>query len=204
MTHQKRTMEAADSLYGVSMGGDGISKVISRRLPAREARLEATARRDARVVRSVRRRRRPPDRGEPEPETDSAERRRGMFSRLRENLRKTRQALGAEIQATLFEEVNEETWERLEEALIYADVGAATTAKVVGQLEREATEGGLTGGEQLSARLTELLAEIAQVGDDRIDLSAKPTVILMAGVNGTGKTTTSWQARASPQPRARK
>jgi len=37
VTHQKRTMEAADSLYGVSMGGDGISKVISRRLPAREA-----------------------------------------------------------------------------------------------------------------------------------------------------------------------
>ncbi len=133
----------------------------------------------------------PPEGGEHEPEADSAERRRGMFSRLRENLRKTRQALGAEIQATLFEEVNEETWERLEEALIYADVGAATTAKVVGQLEREATEGGLTGGEQLSARLTELLAEIARVGDDRIDLSAKPTVILMAGVNGTGKTTTS-------------
>lgn len=133
----------------------------------------------------------PADGGEQEPETDGAERRRGMFSRLRENLRKTRQALGAEIQATLFEEVNEETWERLEEALIYADVGAATTAKVVGQLEREATDGGLTGGEELSARLTELLAEIARVGDDHIDLSAKPTVILMAGVNGTGKTTTS-------------
>ena len=79
-----------------------------------------------------------------------AEQRRGMFSRLRENLRKTRQALGAEIQATLFEEVNDETWERLEEALIYADVGARTTAQVVGQLEREATEGGITGGEALS------------------------------------------------------
>jgi fused signal recognition particle receptor len=126
-------------------------------------------------------------------DTDVAveEKRRGMFSRLRENLRKTRQALGAEIQATLFEEVNDETWERLEEALIYADVGARTTAQVVGQLEREATEGGITGGEALSARLTELLADIARVGDDHIDLRAKPTVILMAGVNGTGKTTTT-------------
>jgi len=74
----------------------------------------------------------PADGSEQEPETDGAERRRGMFSRLRENLRKTRQALGAEIQATLFEEVNEETWERLEEALIYADVGAATTARSSG------------------------------------------------------------------------
>jgi fused signal recognition particle receptor len=126
-----------------------------------------------------------------EPEAVVTEKRRGMFSRLRDNLRKTRQALGAEIQATLFEEVNEETWERLEEALIYADVGARTTAQVVGQLEREATEGGITGGEALSGRLTELLAEIARVGDDHIDLRAKPTVILMAGVNGTGKTTTT-------------
>jgi fused signal recognition particle receptor len=133
----------------------------------------------------------PADGGQPEPQAEGSERRQGMFSRLRENMRKTRQALGAEIQATLFEEVNDETWERLEEALIYADVGARTTAKVVGQLEREATEGGITGGEELSARLTELLAEIARVGDDHIDLSPKPTVILMAGVNGTGKTTTS-------------
>jgi len=121
----------------------------------------------------------------------AVEKRRGMFSRLRENLRKTRQALGAEIQATLFEEVNEETWERLEEALIYADVGARTTAQVVGQLEREATEGGITGGEALTERLTELLGDIARVGDDHIDLRHKPTVILMAGVNGTGKTTTT-------------
>src|ERR1700752_1064295 len=67
------------------------------------------------------------------------EKRVGRFRRLRENMRKTRQALASEIQATLFEELNEETWERLEEALIYADVGAATTAKVVAQLEQEAT-----------------------------------------------------------------
>ncbi len=119
------------------------------------------------------------------------EKRVGRFRRLRENLRKTRQALGAEIQATLFEEVDDETWERLEEALIYADVGARTTARVVEQLEREATAGGIVGGEALTNRLIELLAEIAKTGDDRIDLRPKPTVILMAGVNGTGKTTTS-------------
>jgi fused signal recognition particle receptor len=119
------------------------------------------------------------------------EKRVGRFRRLRENLRKTRQALSAEIQATLFEEVNEETWERLEEALIYADVGARTTARVVGQLEQEATAGGIVGGEALTNRLIELLAEIARAGDDHIDVRPKPTVILMAGVNGTGKTTTA-------------
>jgi len=105
-------------------------------------------------------------------------------------MRKTRQALTSEIQATLFEDLSDETWERLEEALIYADVGARTTAQVVEQLEREATGGAITGGEALTARLTELLADIARTGDDRIDLSPRPTVILVAGVNGTGKTTT--------------
>jgi fused signal recognition particle receptor len=123
-------------------------------------------------------------------EAETQERRRGMFRRLRENLRKTRQALTTEIQATLFEDLSDETWERLEEALIYADVGARTTAQVVEQLEREATEGGITGGEALTNRLTELLAGIARAGEDKIDLRHEPTVILVAGVNGTGKTTT--------------
>jgi fused signal recognition particle receptor len=120
----------------------------------------------------------------------TGERRVGRFRRLRENLRKTRQALTSEIQATLFEELDDGTWERLEEALIYADVGARTTAQVVGALEREATSGEVTGGEALTARLTELLAGMARTGEDRIDITPTPTVILMVGVNGTGKTTT--------------
>src|ERR1700733_3628421 len=124
------------------------------------------------------------------PAADEPERRVGRFRRLRESLRKTRQALQSEIQATLFEDLSDETWERLEEALIYADVGASTTAKVVAQLELEASENKLTGGQELSDRLVELLTEIAKTGDDRIDLRAEPTVILVAGVNGTGKTTT--------------
>jgi fused signal recognition particle receptor len=135
----------------------------------------------------------------PEPASEGEERRMGRFRRLRENLRKTRQALTSEIQATLFEDLSDESWERLEEALIYADVGASTTAQVVEQLEREASGGAISGGEALTNRLTELLAEIARTGDDRIDLRAQPAVILVAGVNGTGKTTTvgklAWHLR---------
>ena len=131
---------------------------------------------------------------------ESAEQRRGFFRRLRENMRKTREALAAEVQATLFEgDLDEQTWERLEEALIYADVGARTTAQVVEQLEREAEEGGLAGGEQLTERLAQLLAELARTGDDTIDIRPDPTVILVVGVNGTGKTTTigklAWHLR---------
>lgn len=118
-----------------------------------------------------------------------AERPGGLFRRLRQNLSKTRQVLGSEIQATLFTTIDEKTWERLEEALIMADVGASTTASVVETLEREVAEGGLNGGEALSERLIGLLADTARSEDWQIDLRAKPTVILTVGVNGTGKTT---------------
>jgi fused signal recognition particle receptor len=123
---------------------------------------------------------------EPEP----PEERRGFFRRLRESMSKTREALGAEIQATVFGPLNDETWERLEETLIYADVGAQTTAQIVGRLETEAAGGNLTGGEELQSRLTELLADAARVGEPVIDLRHHPAVILVVGVNGTGKTTT--------------
>src|SRR4051812_14869831 len=96
--------------------------------------------------------------------------RRGFFRRLRENLSKTREALTSEIQATLFETLDEETWERLEEALIMADVGASTTASVVGRLEQEATSGEVEGGPALQDRLVELLAGIAKTGVDTIDV----------------------------------
>jgi fused signal recognition particle receptor len=125
--------------------------------------------------------------------------RRGLLRRLRESMAKTRQALGSEIQATLFQTLDEETWERLEEALIMADVGAPTTAAVVQQLEQEVSSEGLEGGEALSERLIELLAQTARVGDGRIDLTSRPTVIMAVGVNGTGKTTTigklAWHLR---------
>jgi len=115
---------------------------------------------------------------------------RGLFHRLRESMSKTRAALGAEVQATLFGVLDEQTWERLEEALIMADVGASTTAAVVGTLESEVAEGGLEGGAALSERLIALLSETASVGDGRIDLRHEPTVLMAVGVNGTGKTTT--------------
>jgi fused signal recognition particle receptor len=135
-----------------------------------------------------------------EAEPEREERHRGFFRRLRQNMRKTREALAAEVQATLFEgDLDEQTWERLEEALIYADVGARTTAEVVEKLEREAEEGSLQGGEALTNRLAELLADLARTGDDKIDLRPDPAVILVVGVNGTGKTTTigklAWHLR---------
>ena len=123
----------------------------------------------------------------------------GLLARLRQSLARTREALGSEIQATLFATLDEQTWERLEEALIMADVGAATTSSVVTELEADAASGRLQGGEQLTERLIELLAHAARTGDPRIDIRAQPTVIVAVGVNGTGKTTTigklAWRLR---------
>src|SRR6187455_1620436 len=93
---------------------------------------------------------------EPEPEQ-----RRGVFKRLRESLSKSRQALTEEISASLFERIDEETWERLEEALILADAGAPTTAAVVERLEHEVDSGAVPAdGAAVRDRLIEILGEV--------------------------------------------
>jgi fused signal recognition particle receptor len=123
----------------------------------------------------------------------------GLFRRLRESLSKSRQALAAELGASLFENLDDEAWERLEEALILADVGARTTADVVGRLEAEVEAGSVSGADAVRERLVEMLAEVAGGSGARVDLSARPAVVLVVGVNGTGKTTTvgklAWHLR---------
>jgi fused signal recognition particle receptor len=124
---------------------------------------------------------------EPEGEAERG----GVFRRLRESLAKSRRALSEEISASLFDRIDEETWERLEEALILADVGAPTTAEIVERLEREVEAGEVAAdGEAVRDRLIEIVAELASTGREQIHLAAEPAVLLMVGVNGTGKTTT--------------
>jgi fused signal recognition particle receptor len=107
----------------------------------------------------------------------------GFMSRLRDSLGKSRRALTEQIAAAAFDPGDDEAWERLEEALIAADVGVPTTAELVQRLEAREVAGEL--GAALSDEAAELLG-----GPPRLDLSAEPTVILVVGVNGTGKTTT--------------
>ena len=124
-------------------------------------------------------------------EEEAPEQRRGVFKRLRESLSKSRQALTEEISASLFDRIDDETWELLEEALILADVGAPTTAAVVERLEHEVESGAVPAdGVAVRDRLIEILAEVASTGRAPIDLSAEPAILMMVGVNGTGKTTT--------------
>jgi fused signal recognition particle receptor len=125
--------------------------------------------------------------------------RRGFARRLRESLRATRESLGAGFSQSLADG----DWESLEEALILADVGAATSVEVVEEL-RQLARAERLGADDLRERLAAVLAQSARGGEDArdsvIDLRASPTVVLMVGVNGTGKTTTlgklAWQLRA--------
>jgi fused signal recognition particle receptor len=115
----------------------------------------------------------------PEPESERG----GLFSRLRESLTKSRRALTAEIASAAFDPGDAEAWERLEEALIRADVGVRATAELIRRLEarQDLTE--------LNAALAEEIAVL--LGDPgKIDVHASPSLILVVGVNGTGKTTT--------------
>ena len=121
---------------------------------------------------------------------DDEPKRRGFLRRLRESISTSREALSAEIGSSLFETLDAAAWERLEEALIMADVGARTTAEVVQRLEHEVDSGKVAGGEAARERLVELLADLAATGTGTIDLRPRPAVVLVVGVNGTGKTTT--------------
>ena len=107
----------------------------------------------------------------------------GFFSRLRDSLGKSRRALTEQNAATAFDPADEAAWERLEEALIAADVGVPSTAELVRRLEARGEVGDL--GEALVDEATTLLGE-----PGKLDLDGSPSVILVVGVNGTGKTTT--------------
>ena len=116
----------------------------------------------------------------------------GWFGRLRQGLRRSRESVVGQFNAALAEfrdAEDEEFWERVEEILIASDVGVATTSKLVRELEQEALEKNITSGEELRELLVEHAARMLE-GPVELDISHEPTVILMVGVNGTGKTTT--------------
>jgi fused signal recognition particle receptor len=118
----------------------------------------------------------------PEPEARS-----GWLGRLRDSLSTSRRALAGELSSVLFDPADEESWERIEEALIAADVGVPATVEIVRRLEelRPATQGDLV------AALEDVVADLAAPqGESTLALGATPSVILVVGVNGTGKTTT--------------
>src|SRR5438046_4418302 len=122
--------------------------------------------------------------GEPDAAPESEEQGGRFFSRLRDSLSKSRQALTGELAAAAsFDPGDDADWERLEEALIASDVGVRATAELVRRLE---ARGELT---DLNAALAEEVAEL--FGEAPVlDVAHEPAVILVVGANRTGKRTT--------------
>jgi fused signal recognition particle receptor len=118
-----------------------------------------------------------------EPTAADEPERSGMFSRLRESLAKSRRALTEQIAAAAFDSSDADAWERLEEALLRSDVGVPATAELVRRLEARGDLG------ELEVALQEEV-ETMFGGPPSLDLSGEPAVVLVVGVNGTGKTTT--------------
>jgi fused signal recognition particle receptor len=123
----------------------------------------------------------------PAEEPDEA---RGLFRRMREGLSRSRRAMTQQLATVVLNPADPEVWEQLEVALIQADCGVPATVTVIERLEAEADAGTLRTSEDLRTRLAEIVAELmTPQGDPRIDVSHRPSVVLVTGVNGTGKTT---------------
>ncbi len=114
---------------------------------------------------------------------ETSEERAGFFSRLRDSLGKSRRALTEQLVVAAFDPSDDEAWERLEEALIGADVGVRATAELVRRLETRGEIGDL--GAALAEEIESLFGE-----PPTLALEERPSVVLVVGVNGTGKTTT--------------
>jgi fused signal recognition particle receptor len=109
--------------------------------------------------------------------------RQGFVRRLRDSLSRSRHALTEQLAVAAFDPDDSASWERLEEALLTADVGVPATAELVRRLEARQELGSLT--DALAEEISELLGSAT-----RLDVHHSPAVILVVGVNGTGKTTT--------------
>ncbi len=116
----------------------------------------------------------------------------GFLEKIKNGLMRTKQNMAISMNNMFagFTRENEEFYEELEETMIMADAGVDTSVKAVERLREVVHERGLRGGEEVRRAFGEILCEILTVGERELKLDTKPSVILMVGVNGVGKTTT--------------
>ena len=115
----------------------------------------------------------------------------GFFDKIKKGLKKTREAVVNQIDSMLksFTKIDEELFEELEELLIMGDVGMNTATKITTELRARVKKEGVTDPNEVHRLLREITADMLR-GDEELKISTKPSVILVIGVNGVGKTTT--------------
>ena len=115
----------------------------------------------------------------------------GLFSKIKAGLKKTRDAVIGRIDSMLksFTKIDDELFEELEELLVMGDVGVATAEDICNEVKKKVKESGTTDPSEIKDLLKEVVAEMLRGGQE-LNLNTKPSVILVIGVNGVGKTTT--------------
>ncbi len=115
----------------------------------------------------------------------------GFFGKLAEGLKKTRESMTRAVDELLnsFTKIDESLFEELEETLILSDVGIVTAQSICAELRTRIKKRGITDAQEVRGLIKEIVAEMLEGGQE-LDLSTKPSVILVIGVNGVGKTTT--------------
>lgn len=115
----------------------------------------------------------------------------GFFNKIKEGLRKTRNAVVGQIDSMLkaFTKIDEELFEELEELLVMGDVGVPTAEKICNELRERVKKEGITNPEEITRLLEETVSDMLKGGEE-LDISTAPSIILVIGVNGVGKTTT--------------
>ena len=116
----------------------------------------------------------------------------GFFDKIKAGLTKTRDALSNTLGRVFsgFSEIDDDFYDELEEGLILADLGVETAGKAVERLRKAVRAQHLKTPEEAKTALKDILVEMLNVGDTALNLSTKPSVVLVIGVNGVGKTTT--------------
>ena len=114
-----------------------------------------------------------------------------FFDRLKQGLTKTKESINEKINDVFsnFRKVDEDFLEELEEALIMSDIGIETSSKIINNLRNKMKKEKIEDQEQVKEILREEIKNILEISDNSLDLSTKPSVILVVGVNGVGKTT---------------
>lgn len=115
----------------------------------------------------------------------------GFFSKIKEGLKKTRNAVVGQIDSMLksFKKIDDELFEELEELLVMGDVGVHTAGKICDELKDRVKKEGIKDPEEINRLLEETVSEMLKGGEE-LDISTSPSIILVIGVNGVGKTTT--------------